>query len=145
MSGTGEVVLSRRNLLGGAGGAALAAALVGLPGRWGRLQSPAAGLTLATVAPLVGSSFAVRLAPWQTEAFTLVAVDEYAPRAGAHPASGEAFSMLFASSARIAVPSATYQVHHPALGGFRLFLSPVGAGGDGPRYEAVVDRRVPAR
>ncbi|WP_210492447.1 hypothetical protein [Patulibacter sp. SYSU D01012] len=51
-----------------------------------------------------------------------------------------AFALRFAGPPGL--PSGTHGLHHPELGAFALFVSPVGAAGAAPRYEAVVDRTV---
>ena len=148
--------LSRRQLLTGAGMAGLAAATPALR----RLRAPypfgsGAGaartsssdeLTLARFAPHVGSSFTVRAGALVTLALTL----EEARGTPPHPADragvqGESFSLVFRGGEGPPLDDGIHPVTHPALGTFPLFVSAFDAGRRGQAYQAVVDRRVPAR
>jgi hypothetical protein len=102
---------------------------------------PAAGLpALAEWLPLVGSPFQVRLDAWRTATFTLVEAVGHTPRGHRGRAvSGEAFSLIFAAPDDVALPGAIHTVRQRAIGTVRLFVSPVGTGANGRRYEAVVN------
>jgi hypothetical protein len=54
---------------------------------------------------------------------------------------GDSFSIFFEGRAGVPLDQATYELKHPSLGVFPVFLSPVGLS-DGPnqRYEAVFNR-----
>ena len=49
----------------------------------------------------------------------------------------EPFSLEFTDEADDHVPQQTVRVEHPDLGGFELFVVPLGPSGDGMRYEAI--------
>ena len=58
------------------------------------------------------------------------------PMASARPGRAP-FSLVFRGPPATVYPQATYQLEHPDLGVFELFLVPIGADGEGVRYEAV--------
>jgi hypothetical protein len=132
--------LTRRQLFVHAGGAAaLAYAAARLPA--GAVAPPAREpLTLAEVLPHVGSRFDVWVKPLARERVTLIEATGRTPRSqGGRQVTGEAFSLLF-DAGRSRVPAGTHLFRHPALGWFTLFVSPVGRGLNGQRYEAIVNR-----
>jgi hypothetical protein len=53
---------------------------------------------------------------------------------------GDAFSLLFRGRRRAGVTGGIYQIEHPALGTFELFVNPVGRGVKGLNLEAVINR-----
>lgn len=58
--------------------------------------------------------------------------------AGRDPAAPrEPFSLVFRGPAEPALAQAIQPLRHPRLGTLALFLVPIGADGDGRRYEAV--------
>lgn len=53
---------------------------------------------------------------------------------------GMSFSLLFHGKPRARILQGIYRVEHPSLGGFDLFLVPVGRGVRGQDLEAVINR-----
>ena len=49
----------------------------------------------------------------------------------------QAFSLVFRAPREAQLAQRTYRMEHDAIGAFDLFLVPIGADGDGMRYEAV--------
>ncbi len=87
-----------------------------------------------TYAPLVGSSFDIERPDGEHVAVELV-------DATSLPGRGECFSLLFRGPADASLDQRTYRVEHRSLGGFPLFLVPLGPGDDGAhQFEAVVNR-----
>ena len=137
--------LTRRQLLRHAGGAFALAAAARLPQSRPDTRARQGPLTLAEVLPHVGSRFDVRVAPGRRERLILIeAAGRGARGQGGREVTGEAFSLLF-GEAGTEIPAGTHAFHHPSLGSFPLFVSPVGQGRNGQRYEAVVNHHVLAR
>ena len=137
--------LTRRQLLLHAGGALALAAAARLPQPPPETRARQGSLTLAQVLPHVGSRFDVRVAPGRRERLTLIEASERGSRGqGGRRVTGEAFSLLF-GEAGTELPAGTHTFHHRALGSFPLFVSPVGQGRNGQRYEAVVNHHALAR
>lgn len=126
-------------LVVGAGGAgrALAGAqpaAAGLEGSAiGKARGGPAYLRRTTYLPLVGSDFRVRIPDAGTLRLKLV-------EARALRSPGDAFSLLFRGRRRAGVEGGIYRIEHPALGGFDLFVNPVGRGVKGLELEAIVNR-----
>jgi hypothetical protein len=126
-------------LVVGAGGAgrALAGGQTAAPGLEGSAIEKARGgpahLHRATYVPLVGSDFRVRVPEAGTLRFKLV-------EARALRGPGDAFSLLFRGRRRAGVAGGIYRIEHPALGGFELFVNPVGRGVKGLELEAIINR-----
>lgn len=100
----------------------------------------------STFAPYVNTEFRVRLNASKVRSIKLVEVKDYmnASSQGAMSGSGEErFSLFFTSPADKSFPQNTYEVEHPALGKFLLFLVPVGMHTEGGRqyFEAAFNRR----
>lgn len=147
MTGVDGVVLSRRELLRGAGEVVALAAVAHVGGRRlfdpGLPQGGSGPHVLADFLPYVGTSFDVATAAGPRTRLTLVeATDLPARGQSATPVTGDAFSLVFDGGVAAAIPSATYNFTHPSLGRFALFLHPVGRG---QRYEVIVNRQAPAR
>lgn len=142
-------VLSRRELFG-------AAVVVGVPLYLGgsgfrRLLAPppaargGAAPGLAEFSKAIGTRFLVRTGPFRFTTLTLVEVEAHPRRTRGVALTGESFSLIFAGGdGRQGFPSGTYRIAQEALGPFDLSLTPVGMARKGQRYEAVVNRRVPA-
>ena len=93
-------------------------------------------LRLATYVPLVGSTFKIH-------------------RTGASPLSvklaaatrlhgvGESFSLVFRGHANAKLGQETYNLEHPSLGTFPLFVVPIGRATKGQDFQVVVNR-IPA-
>ena len=138
--------LSRRSLLkiavGGAGVVALGSAsrLLPLP------KSQNAPWSEGGVRPLARSQFTAALGevfkvqehPLKVVDMTLVEVSPLPGEVGIH--SEWSFSLLFAASTEIQLQQETYQVNHPKLGDFPLFLVPMGMDKRSPKYEAVFNQ-----
>jgi hypothetical protein len=58
---------------------------------------------------------------------------------------GEAFSLIFQGDGAAGFGDGLHTLEHPALGTFSLFLAGVDRPGTVQDYQAVVDRRRPAR
>jgi hypothetical protein len=87
-----------------------------------------------TYAPLVGNVFDVRDADGGSVPVELVNATEL-------PGRGECFSLVFRAQAGVPLDQRTYRVEHGTLGGFLLFLVPIGQADDGRQeLEAVVNR-----
>jgi hypothetical protein len=135
--------IPRRQVLG----TAVAAAVAFRGAAWSRgtglvelfggrpLATMGAELTLARFQPHIGDKFAVRLARFRWAGLTLLEAR------GAE----EAFSLVFATNAPKRFDSGTLVIDHRGLGTFPLFLVAVGRAREGQRYQAIIDRRVPAR
>ncbi|HEU4766729.1 MAG TPA: hypothetical protein VFS77_05120 [Pyrinomonadaceae bacterium] len=67
---------------------------------------------------------------------TLIAV-ESRPSEAHEEAGMERFSVFFKGSREFLLPQATYQLAHPQMGEFYVFLVPIETETDGYRYEAV--------
>jgi hypothetical protein len=128
--------LTRRSLLR-TGAAATAATMLGLR-PWAAAPAAASGghLVRSTYVGLVGQSFVAGSATLQLESVSDVAG---AARDASLAGSEDAFVLTFAGEA---IESGTQTLHHPDLGTYELFVSPVTAE---QRYEAVIDRSVGVR
>lgn len=136
--------LTRRQLLRHAGGAFALAAAARLTRLRPKDQERQDSLTLAEVLPHVGSRFDVRVAG-RRERLTLIEATARERRGqGDRKVTGEAFSLLFGEAGN-EIPAGIHAFHHPALGSFPLFVSPVEQGRNGQRYEAVVNHQALAR
>ena len=89
--------------------------------------------SLETFSPRVGEPFWIRLSDGRVEtrlveahAWSAAGKDDRAP-----------FSLVFVGPGRFVLPQQTYQLENDALGELELFLVPIGAEGEGMRYEAV--------
>lgn len=137
--------LTRRELFRHAGGAAALVAAARLPRPRAETRARQGLPTLAEVLPHVGSRFDVLVAPGRWERLTLLEAAGHGGRGqGRGVVTGEAFSLLF-GEASAALPAGTHAFHQRALGSFPLFVTPVGQGRNGQRYEAIVNQHAPAR
>lgn len=91
--------------------------------------------TCETFTPLLGETFRLHVEGGPAVDVVLSDAAEL-PMASARPGRAP-FSLVFRGPPAIVHPQATYQLEHPVLGAFDLFLVPIGADGDGVRYEAV--------
>lgn len=87
----------------------------------------------ASLAPLVGSAVLAEVAGATVE-LIVTEVSDPDVRGGF-----ETFSVLLTGPPQ-PIAQATYPMYHPALGGFELFVVPVGRDADGIQYEAVLNR-----
>lgn len=91
-------------------------------------------LTVDDFAGRVGETLAATTSDGRVLSLTLTAVQ---PLGDAPPDGRTPFSLEFRDTATDHVPQQTVAVEHPDLGGFELFVVPLGPGPDGMRYEAV--------
>ena len=124
--------------MAGAGGLAAFGLLPILGSLVGRSIS-AAELTQARFAALLGTSFKVGLAHGHAASIRLADVKPIMP-VGVPVVSGEGFTLHFTGSYSQRFGQDTYQVTHPTLGKFEVFLVPVGPTGADRQYEAVFNR-----
>ena len=86
------------------------------------MAAPEAGLTLARLQPLVGTSFLVQDGTGRGQRLILRQVqDRGAPLRTPRP-RGESFTLQFQGEGPLA--QGTYRAQHPALGRFAMFLVP---------------------
>lgn len=91
--------------------------------------------TRETFAPHIGESFRLHVdGPAVLDAVLTEATE--LPTAAARPGRAP-FSRVFRGPPATIYPQRIYQLDHPRLGSFELFLVPIGADGEGVRYEAV--------
>lgn len=91
-------------------------------------------VTKETFAPLVGSTFQIRLNPQETVPVELAEVTEFPDYEGPRRAP---FSLIFRGAHRFVLPQQTYRVEHEAIEALEIFLVPLGPDPKGMRYEAV--------
>ena len=96
-----------------------------------------ADLTLARLAPLVGSTFSVALAaPWNLR-FELAEVAALSTQNSFTGAFRAPFRLIFHGPMRPVHPQATLPLEHPELGRVEIFLVPIGPDAQGMQYEAI--------
>jgi hypothetical protein len=93
--------------------------------------------TAATFAPLTGEKFRAALDGAASADLTLSAVDEVSGAAFQGPLTRQPFSLVFHGPQEPRFHQGTYQLEHPAIGSFALFLVPISPDEQGPRYQAV--------
>lgn len=99
-----------------------------------------ADLTLARLAPLVGSTFSVALGPPWDVRLELAEVAALSPQNSFTGAFRAPFRLIFHGPAQPVHPQATLPLDHPELGRVEIFLvpiGPVGPGSPGMQYEAI--------
>lgn len=93
-------------------------------------------LTVSDFEPRLGQHFSIGTggdgADLDAELVEVTPVGEAARPGGRRP-----FSLVFRGPPGGALPQRIYRVDHPELGPLDIFLVPIGADGDGVRYEAV--------
>ena len=91
-------------------------------------------LTIDDFKDRVGETFKATADEGRALNLTLTSVDglEARPDAERQP-----FSLKFRDEAAEPAPQQTVSLEHPEMGGFDLFVVPLGPGPDGMRYEAV--------
>jgi hypothetical protein len=90
--------------------------------------------TIETFSKRLGERFALDLGDAHRFDVELV---EATPLGSAPPQGRAPFSIVFRGVSQPVLPQRIYRVEHDALGGFELFLVPIGPDGSGMRYEAV--------
>lgn len=87
----------------------------------------------------LGSPFRVRVGSGATVAVKLAEVktDAFDPIRPGHLARRRSFSLLFRAAGGLRLAQGTYRLEHRVLGGFDIFLVPVGPYPEGARFEAV--------
>ena len=141
MPGLAARRVTRRHVLAavaGAGGLAALGLLPILGSLVGRNLS-AAELTQTRFAALLGTTFKVGLTRGHAASIRLAEVRPIMP-VGVPMVSGEGFSLHFSGSDSQRFGQDTYQMTHPTLGKFEVFLVPVGPAGVDQQYEAVFNR-----
>jgi hypothetical protein len=93
-------------------------------------------LRLATYVPLVGSTFAIHRPGALPLSVELASATRLA-------GVGESFSLIFRGHGNAKLAQQVYNLEHPRLGSFPLFLVPVGPAFKGQEFQAVVNR-IPA-
>jgi hypothetical protein len=97
-------------------------------------------LTHEDFAPLVGTSFEVKLPDGSAVALSLAEVKVLGPKPARLVKPGtrtQAFSLRFTGPERPLLPQRTWEVAHPALGSHPIFLVPIGREEGALQYEAV--------
>lgn len=138
----GPMALTRRSLLR-AGAAAGAAAMVGVR-PWAAMAAGGPGyLTRSAYAGLEGTSFTVETGA-KPVVLRLVSVSDVAGAATSRSLAGsdDAFALTFSGPLATPLDSGIHTLHHPSLGSFELFSSPVDTPDGARTYEVVVDRSV---
>jgi hypothetical protein len=137
--------LTRRSLLR-LGAGASAGTLVGIR-PWATASAAAAGapavhLLRSSYTGLTGQSFALA-----SGKLRLLSVSDVAGAAVDKSLVGteDAFVLAFSHPLDAVLEAGTHTLSHAELGGFELFVSPVGRPRGDRRYEAVIDRSVSAR
>ena len=141
MPGLAARLVTRRHVLAavaGAGGLAAFGLLPILGSLVGRSLS-AAELTQARFAKVLGTAFRVGLTNGHAASIRMAEVKPIMP-VGVPVVSGEGFTLHFTGSYSQRFGQGTYEVTHPTLGKFAVFLVPVGPTGVDQQYEAVFNR-----
>ena len=94
-------------------------------------------LTSESFAPLTGSDFEVLLPGHDPIRLTLGEISVLEEVAAPEPIRRVPFSLIFTGPLQPTLQQNTYDVEHPDLGIFPLFLVPIGPAADLMRYEAV--------
>ncbi len=121
------------------GNAALAAGPAGYFPLPAEARGSALRLNLGTFEPLVNTSFSIRsraAAPTSIRLVEVVRSPSTKRRKNARPTDG--FSLIFDASGKRRLKDQIYEVSHPQLGSFSMFISAVGM--SGRRYQAVFNR-----
>ena len=92
-------------------------------------------LTKSIFAENVNSSFNMRHETGQPLALELVELREGAPQS-----DYERFSLFFKGPRAVVLPQRSYELEHPKLGTFILFLVPIKQDENGTYYESVFNR-----
>jgi hypothetical protein len=101
-------------------------------------------ITYGAFAAHKGESFEIQAGPGETVAVVLASATVIggaaSPSRAAAETEAESFSLEFRGPRARFLAQGTYQLEHPALGSFPLFIVPVGLEGEEYRYEAVFNR-----
>jgi hypothetical protein len=100
-----------------------------------RVRSPR-HLRLATYVPLVGSTFKIQRRGASPLSVKLAAATRL-------QGVGESFSLVFRGHANAKLGQDTYDLEHPSLGTFPLFVVPIGRATKGQDFQVIVNR-IPA-
>jgi hypothetical protein len=92
-------------------------------------------LTKSMLAENVNSTFTLRHGTGQPLALELVELREAAPQS-----DYERFSLFFKGPRAVLLPQRSYEIEHPNLGTFLLFLVPIKQDENGTYYESVFYR-----
>ena len=104
--------------------------------------TPAADLNHERLLPLAGDTVTVTNPAGPQDALIVERVTPPVPYSSSNGRLvGDSFSIFFGGPAGAPLDQNTYELHHPSLGTFPVFLSPVDiADGANQRYEAVFNR-----
>ena len=104
-------------------------------------RDPVFLFTAATFAPYVGDIFETRNARGESIALRLDQVAKYTPknRVTSNAKSTDSFSLMFKASDELPPLTSIYEISHPRLGKFDLFLTRIKAENDELSYEAVIN------
>jgi hypothetical protein len=91
-------------------------------------------LTIEDFKNRVGETFTATAGEGRALNLTLLSVDALEARPDAER---EPFSLKFRDEAVEHLPQQTVSMQHAEMGGFELFVVPLGPGPDGMRYEAI--------
>ena len=91
--------------------------------------------TVRTFSEHLGGTF--RIYPDDSDAldFELISATDLGERP-AETSPGRPFSVVFRGG-EASLPQRTYRMEHQEIGGFDIFLVPIGPDENGPRYEAI--------
>jgi hypothetical protein len=135
------MALTRRSLLC-AGATAGAAVIVGVR-PWAAAAAGPSYLTRSAYAGLEGTTFTVETGA-EPVVLRLESVSDVAGAATRRSLAGsdDAFALRFSGPLAAPLDSGIHSIHHPGIGTFDLFASPVDAPSEDRNYEVVVDRSV---
>ncbi len=104
--------------------------------------TPAVDLHHSQLSTLAGDTVRVTSSAGPPSALTIERVTPATPYVSSNGRLvGDSFSVLFEGPAGAPLAQDTYELHHPSLGAFPMFLSPVDlTDGSSQRYEAVFNR-----
>jgi hypothetical protein len=104
--------------------------------------TPAADLNHERLLPLAGDTVRVASPAGPQSALIVERVTPATPYSSSNGRLvGDSFSIFFEGPAGAPLAQDTYELHHPSLGAFPVFLSPVDlSDGSSQRYEAVFNR-----
>ena len=104
-------------------------------------RDPVFLFTAATFTPYVGDIFESHNARGESIALRLDQVKKHEPknRLTSKAQATESFSLIFKASSELPPLTSIYEISHPRLGNFDLFLTRVKTENDGLFYEAVIN------
>jgi hypothetical protein len=96
-------------------------------------------LTIGDFSPHLGGRFVLRINALQSIELELIEATPLGRKGSrpSHLAQREPFSIVFRASKGAALPQQIYHLEHEQMGGFDVFLVPIGMDKDGLRCEAI--------